>query len=64
MEYPKKNIPKKLRRKQKNSRMEAVRKGDILYYTVPKSTLEEDKAKSRYQRFLIWLHLAIGECGT
>lgn len=54
MEYPKKNIPKKLRRKQKNSRMEAVRKGDILYYTVPKSTLAEDKAKSRYQRFLIW----------
>lgn len=34
--------------------MEAVRKGDILYYTVPKSTLEEDKTKSRYQRFLIW----------
>lgn len=34
--------------------METVRKGDILYYTVPKSTFEEGKTKSRYQHFLVW----------
>ena len=54
MEYPEKKILKKPTKRPKNNKREAVRKGDILYYTVPKDTWEEEKTKSRYQHFLTW----------
>ncbi|MDE7326151.1 MAG: SpoIVB peptidase [Lachnospiraceae bacterium] len=54
MEYPENEIREQPDNKRKKGRMGAVRKGDILFYTVPKTEAEEAKTKKRYKCILTW----------
>ncbi len=54
MEYPGNEIPLQKKGKNESSRMGIRRKGNTLYYSMPKTSSEQRKTKKRYRRVLSW----------